>query len=76
MVNSKKKLKMLLRIYKRFVSPVFVILFGHACRFTPTCSEYANDAIHKYGIIKGGAMSAKRIIKCNPLTKPKYDPVI
>ncbi len=69
---SKHSLYTPLGLYKRFVSPVFVILFGHACRFTPTCSEYASDAIHKYGIIRGSVMSAKRIIKC----KPKYDPVI
>jgi len=64
------------KIYKKFISPILVITLGHACRFTPTCSEYADEAIYKYGIIKGGAMAFKRIVKCNPLSKPGYDPVI
>jgi len=63
-----------LSFYKKFISPIFVILFGHACRFTPTCSEYMDEAVRRYGI-KGFFMGAKRIIKCNPFTKPKYDPV-
>ncbi len=67
---------MFLRFYKKFISPVFVILFGHACRFTPTCSEYADEAVRKYGIVKGGFMSIKRIIKCNPFSKQGYDPVV
>lgn len=65
-----------MKLYKKFISPVFVSLFGHACRFNPTCSEYAGEAIGKYGIFKGGLMSVKRILKCNPFSKPGYDPVI
>ncbi|CAN5340915.1 hypothetical protein BH10PAT1_BH10PAT1_7530 [soil metagenome] len=68
--------KFLLLTYKKFVSPIFVILFGHSCRFSPTCSEYAAEAISKYGIVKGGFMSVKRIIRCNPFSRVKYDPVI
>lgn len=64
------------RIYKSFISPVLVAVFGHACRFTPTCSEYAEEAIKKYGIFKGGVKSVKRVLKCNPLSKPGYDPLI
>ena len=64
------------KIYKKYISSLFVISFGHSCRFTPTCSEYADEAIKKYGIFKGGVMSVKRIIKCNPLSKQGYDPVI
>ncbi len=67
---------MLLALYKLTLSPIFTLLFGHACRFTPTCSEYASDAVHKYGIFKGGLMSVKRIIRCNPLSSVKYDPVV
>jgi uncharacterized protein len=63
------------KIYKRYISPLIVILFGHSCRFTPTCSEYMDEAIHKYGIIKGVLMGLARVIKCNPLSKPGYDPV-
>ena len=47
------------------------------CRFTPTCSNYAIEAIEEYGSIKGTLMAIKRIIKCNPLNKHiGYDPVI
>ncbi|HWA52291.1 MAG TPA: membrane protein insertion efficiency factor YidD [Patescibacteria group bacterium] len=67
---------MLLDFYKKYISPIFVVYFGHACRFTPTCSEYAAQAIQKYGIVKGGFMSAWRILRCNPLSKAGYDPVI
>jgi len=65
----------MLRIYRVFISPVLVLFFGHACRFKPTCSEYAEEAISRYGIVKGGVKSIVRVIKCNPLTKPGYDPV-
>jgi uncharacterized protein len=64
-----------LRTYKRFVSPLFIMLFGNACRFTPTCSEYAIDAINKKGIKKGTIMAVKRLTRCNPLFKPGFDPV-
>ena len=45
------------------------------CRFYPTCSEYTRQAIEKYGIIKGGQLSLKRIVKCHPLNEGGYDPV-
>ncbi len=45
------------------------------CRFYPTCSEYTKQAIEKYGIIKGGKLAFKRIIKCHPLNEGGYDPV-
>ena len=46
------------------------------CRFYPTCSNYAIEAIEKYGCIKGGLLAFKRIIKCRPFGKYGYDPVI
>jgi uncharacterized protein len=52
------------------------MLFGHSCRFTPTCSEYMDEAVRKYGIVKGFWMGVKRVIRCNPFTKAKYDPVV
>lgn len=64
------------KFYKKFISPILELIFGHACRFTPTCSEYMDEAIAKYGIIKGGFLGVKRIVKCNPFTKAGYDPVI
>ena len=45
------------------------------CRFYPTCSEYAKEAITKYGAVKGGFLAAKRICKCHPLNEGGYDPV-
>lgn len=45
------------------------------CRFTPTCSEYAKQAINKYGVLKGLFLSIKRILKCHPFGKYGYDPL-
>jgi putative membrane protein insertion efficiency factor len=45
------------------------------CRFKPTCSEYAIQAIEKYGIVKGGVLAAKRVLRCNPFSRGGYDPV-
>lgn len=50
--------------------------FHNQCRHIPTCSNYALEAITEYGSLKGGFMSAVRILKCNPLFKSGYDPVI
>jgi putative membrane protein insertion efficiency factor len=61
----------LIRIYKTFLSP----FLPSACRFYPTCSEYAVQAIEKHGVLKGGYKSAIRILKCNPLFPGGYDPV-
>jgi len=61
--------------YKKFLSPIFVKFFGHACRFTPTCSEYMLDAIEKYGVVFGGVMGVKRILRCHPFSKSGVDPV-
>ena len=46
-----------------------------SCRFYPTCSEYAMDAVAKYGSLKGSAMALKRILKCHPFHPGGYDPV-
>ncbi|MCY4147586.1 MAG: membrane protein insertion efficiency factor YidD [Chloroflexi bacterium] len=61
----------LIRAYKRFISP----LLPSACRFTPTCSTYAYEAIDMYGPIKGGWMGVRRICRCHPLHPGGYDPV-
>lgn len=61
--------------YKKFISPIFVLFFGGACRFTPTCSEYANTAIRRFGIYRGGMFSIKRFFKCNPLSSGYFDSV-
>lgn len=65
----------LLKFYKKWVSPFLILTFGHACRFTPTCSEYTKQAIEKYGTIKGLFLGMKRVGKCNPFFEGGYDPV-
>lgn len=57
--------------YQRFISPVL----GSNCRFHPTCSCYANEAISRFGVIKGGWLASKRILKCHPLNEGGDDPV-
>ena len=61
----------MIRFYKAAISPYL----PNACRYTPTCSEYAAQAIEKYGALKGGFMALKRILRCNPFHKGGYDPV-
>ncbi|MBN2653651.1 MAG: membrane protein insertion efficiency factor YidD [Nitrospirae bacterium] len=57
--------------YKRFVSP----MLPNSCRFYPSCSEYALEAIEKYGAMKGIFLSLKRILRCNPFHPGGYDPL-
>ncbi len=61
----------LLRWYKRAVSP----LMPPACRYTPTCSEYAMEAIETHGLARGAALAARRILSCHPFARGGYDPV-
>ena len=61
----------LIRFYQRYVSPAF----PGKCRFLPTCSEYAVEAIQKYGVLKGGFLALRRILRCHPFHKGGYDPV-
>ena len=68
---AKSILLFLIRCYRRFISP----LFPPCCRFYPTCSTYAMQAIEKYGAAKGGWLALKRIIRCHPFNDGGYDPV-
>jgi len=68
----KKLFLALIRFYRRSISP----LTPPTCRFTPTCSAYAYEAIEKYGALKGGFLALKRILRCHPFYKgDPYDPV-
>jgi uncharacterized protein len=62
---------LLIRGYQVGISP----FLPPSCRFVPSCSEYGYQAIEKYGIIRGGAMTVWRILRCNPFGKGGYDPV-
>lgn len=61
----------LIRFYQKCISP----LTPPACRYTPTCSQYAIEAIRKYGVAKGGWLAIKRIARCHPWGGSGYDPV-
>lgn len=62
----------LIKFYRKYLSP----LKGHAtCKYFATCSQYAIEAIEKYGVLKGGLLAVWRILRCNPFSKGGYDPV-
>lgn len=60
-----------LRLYQLVISP----LLGANCRFYPTCSTYARQAIQKYGVVSGGWRALKRLCRCHPLCNGGYDPL-
>jgi putative membrane protein insertion efficiency factor len=61
----------LVRVYQRLLSP----LFGRQCRFHPTCSEYAKQALNQHGSLFGIALTVWRILRCNPFCRCGHDPV-
>lgn len=61
----------LIRLYQNTVSRIM----PSVCRFRPTCSQYAFEAIKKYGFFRGTSLAARRIVRCNPFTEGGYDPV-
>ena len=68
----KKLFLFLIRFYQKHISPCS----PPRCRFIPTCSNYAYEAIHKYGVLKGGWLALRRLARCNPFYKGNfYDPV-
>jgi uncharacterized protein len=60
-----------LRVYQRTISPAL----PRRCKYHPTCSEYAVQAIRGYGLLRGSALAAWRLLRCNPLSHGGYDPV-
>jgi hypothetical protein len=58
-----------IRFYQKWISP----LFPPSCRYYPSCSQYTYEAIAKYGLLKGGAMGAWRLLRCNPFSKGGFD---
>lgn len=68
---TRKVLMALIRLYQWCVSPYF----AGSCRFTPSCSEYAREAIATHGVLRGVALAARRLAGCHPLGKHGYDPV-
>lgn len=68
----KRILLALIRFYRRYISP----MHAPCCRFTPTCSQYALEAVQKYGALKGGYLAVRRILRCHPFYKGNlHDPV-
>ncbi|HHY92618.1 MAG TPA: membrane protein insertion efficiency factor YidD [Firmicutes bacterium] len=67
----KRGVLFLIRFYQRFVSP----LLGPHCRYLPTCSQYAYEAVSRYGTWRGGWLGVKRVLRCHPWGGRGYDPV-
>ncbi|MBT9134130.1 MAG: putative membrane protein insertion efficiency factor [Firmicutes bacterium] len=62
---------LLIAVYQRYLSP----LRGPTCKFRPTCSEYAAEAIEKYGLSRGGILALRRLMRCHPFSRGGYDPL-
>ncbi|MBO5374634.1 MAG: membrane protein insertion efficiency factor YidD [Clostridia bacterium] len=64
-------LKLFVKLYQKLISPIL----PNSCRFTPTCSQYALEALDKHGAIKGLILAIWRVLRCNPFCRGGYDPV-
>jgi putative membrane protein insertion efficiency factor len=69
---ARKSALLLLRGYKFVISP----WLPASCRYVPTCSEYAMEAVERFGVLRGSVMAAGRILRCHPFGKSGYDPVV
>lgn len=63
---------LLLRVYRWAISPLFL----PACRYVPTCSEYAMEAVERFGVLRGGLIACARLLRCHPFVRGGYDPVV
>lgn len=68
----KKVMIFLINLYRKYLSP---LKRRPTCIYTPTCSQYAIEALEKYGFLKGSFLAVKRILRCHPFAKGGYDPV-
>lgn len=78
-IFAKNLLLGLIKIYQKTLSPDHGLVsyrfpYG-ACKYSPTCSEYAYQSINEHGVIKGGYLSTKRVLRCNPFSSGGHDPV-
>lgn len=65
----------MLAFYRRWISPALHALSPGGCRFAPTCSEYASEAIAVHGALRGSTLAAWRLLRCNPFSRGGFDPV-
>ncbi len=70
--SARNSVLSLLRAYKAALSP----LLPPACRYVPTCSDYAMEAVDRYGVFRGGLMAMWRVLRCHPFVRGGYDPVV
>lgn len=68
----KKIMLFFIKFYRKYLSP---LKRTSTCIYIPTCSQYGLEAVEKYGPLKGGYLTARRVLRCNPLKKGGYDPV-
>ena len=61
-----------IRLYRMYISP---LKRGPCCRFVPTCSQYAEEAVRKHGALRGSCLALRRLIRCHPFSRGGYDPV-
>ncbi len=67
----RRAVAVLIRGYQRIISPAL----PPSCRFTPSCSQYTLEAVTRYGVVRGGWLGARRIVRCHPFHPGGYDPV-
>lgn len=61
-----------IRAYRAYISPLKI---GPCCRFVPTCSQYAEEAVRKHGVVRGSWLALRRLLRCHPFGRGGYDPV-